>query len=106
MKYDAYGELTSPKYMEPLTDMAAILREAGLDKAPTTLETDYGRVTFNAGATDAGNLLDLLKEARAVLRDYRFSYDEEGEEYNNDDVIAISRKIDDALARATGEEAS
>lgn len=42
-------------------------------------------------------LIALLKEAREVLSSCWFTWDEDGESYNNDDVIDFTYKIDAEL---------
>ncbi len=46
---------------------------------------------------------ELLAEVIEVLRCYWFTYDSEGESYNNDDVIEVTRKLEEVIQEQRGE---
>ncbi len=50
----------------------------------------------------APEMLEALQEAREVLSDHWFT-SEDGEDYNNDDVIDMCSKLDAIIAKAKGE---
>lgn len=68
-----------------------------------SLVADVLRFTAEVAPSDADEMLSLIGDASAVLKDYWFwsapDVDEGWDEGNNDDVIEISKRIDAFLTR-------